>query len=127
MLNFNSILVFSENPEKLAEFYKKVFQTDPIWEQGGYTTFKVGVAYITFGPHDKVHGSSKNPERIMFNLETDDVKGEFERIKALGATVIKEPYSLGEEIMEGSIATFADSDGNYFQLMSPMPEDMMKN
>lgn len=119
MLNFNSILVFSENPKELSEFYKKVFEKDPEWEGGDYVGFKVGAAFITVGPHDKVVGKNQNPERIMFNFETDDVEGEFERIKKLGATVVAEPYSPGEE-PEGKIATLADPDGNYFQLMTPM-------
>ena len=47
------------------------------------------------------------------------MKGEFERFKAAGATVIREPYTPGEG-PDGVIATFADPDGNYFQLLSPM-------
>jgi predicted enzyme related to lactoylglutathione lyase len=55
----------------------------------------------------------------MFNLETNDVKGEFERMKRLGAKVIADPYHMGDD--QGHlIATLADPDGNYFQLMSPM-------
>jgi predicted enzyme related to lactoylglutathione lyase len=53
---------------------------------------------------------------MMFNFETKEVKEEFERIKETGATVVKEPYEMGEGMM---IATFSDPDGNYFQLMSP--------
>lgn len=125
MLNFNSLLVFSEKPEGLAAFYKQVFDTKPLWESDGYTTFQVGDGYITIGPHSEVHGKSQDSARIMFNLETDDVEGEFERIKKLGAHIIKEPYAPAETDEEGQIATFADPDGNYFQLMSPMPEDMV--
>ena len=123
MLNFNSILVFSENPAELASFYEKVFDKAPDWDDHGYKGFTVGAASITIGPHDKVRGKSGNPERIMFNLETDDVKGEFQRIKDLGAEVIAEPYGMDEKEGESkdAIATFADPDGNYFQLMSPMP------
>jgi predicted enzyme related to lactoylglutathione lyase len=121
MLAFNSILIFSENPKPLAAFYKKVFDTKPVWEMEGYTTFEVGKGYITIGPHDEVHGKSKEPARIMFNLETEDVEKEFERIKKLEAKVIKEPYSPGED-PGGSIATFVDPDGNYFQLVSPWKE-----
>ena len=121
MLNLNSILLFSENPKELAEFYKKVFQAEPGWSEGGYNGFKAGDSYLTIGPHDKVHGKSKNPERILLNFETKDVKKEFERIKKLGAKVIAEPYNPGEDDNKDSlIATFADPDGNYFQIMSPM-------
>ncbi|SRR5258706_15537670 len=125
MLNLNSILVFSENPKELAVFYKKVFQKDPEWEQDGFTGFMVGKVFFSIGLHDKVKGKNKNPERIMLNLETDEVKEEFARIKKIGAEVIAEPYEPGE----GSgalIATFADPDGNYFQLVTPW-EDNTKN
>jgi len=118
MLEFNSILVFSEDPGNLAEFYKKVFQKDPDWSEGEYHGFMVGKGFITVGPHDKVRGKNKHPERMLFNLETRDVKGEFARIKALGAAVIAEPYSPTEE-PSMTIATFADPDHNYFQLMTP--------
>jgi predicted enzyme related to lactoylglutathione lyase len=53
-----------------------------------------------------------------WNLETPDVHGEFERLKAAGATVVQEPYQPGEA-PEG-IATFSDPDDNYLQLLSPM-------
>lgn len=61
-------------------------------------------------------GSTKDPGRVMINFETPDVKSEFARIKGLGATVIKEPYEMGG----AWIATLADRDGNYFQLLTPM-------
>ena len=61
-------------------------------------------------------GSAKDPGRVMFNFETPQVKEEFERIKTLGAKVVQEPYEMGG----GWIATLADVDGNYFQLVTPM-------
>jgi predicted enzyme related to lactoylglutathione lyase len=39
-------------------------------------------------------------------------------MKELGAIVIRAPY----EMSGGWIATLADPDGNYFQLVSPMPQ-----
>ena len=47
------------------------------------------------------------------------MKADAERFTAAGATVIREPYSF-EQAPGSWIATFADPDGNYFQLMSPM-------
>lgn len=120
MLNFNSLLLFSENPEALAKFYRQVFNADPVWEAEEYSMFPVGQGYITIGPHSEVHGKNQDPGRIMFNLETEKVQEEFERIKQLGAHIIKEPYAPDETGGEGLIATFEDPDGNYFQLMSPM-------
>ena len=119
MLNLNSVMLGSDNPKALAEFYEKVLEKKPDMTEGEWAGFSVGSAFLSMGPHDKVKGKSKNPERIMFNFETKDVEGEFKRIKALGATVIAEPYSMQGEDKAFSIATLADPDGNYFQLMLP--------
>jgi predicted enzyme related to lactoylglutathione lyase len=56
---------------------------------------------------------------MILNIETPDVRGDFNRFKAAGASVVQEPYNPGGE-GEMLIATFADPDGNYFQLVSPM-------
>lgn len=119
MLNFSSLLLFSEKPEDLAEFYKKILISDPVWDGGGYYGFMIGKSMLIIGPHDKVAGKNKNPERMMFNLEIDDVQKEFRRIKKLGAKVIQEPYNP-DESSEMTIATFADPDDNYFQLTTPV-------
>ena len=54
----------------------------------------------------------------MVNFTTADVNGDFERIKAFGAAVVAEPYAPGGG--DGMLmCTFADPDGNYFQLSTP--------
>jgi predicted enzyme related to lactoylglutathione lyase len=117
-MDFNSILIGSENPERLVEYYTKVLGA-PGFSDGGYTGWQLGSGFVTVGPHSEVHGKNPQPGRIIWNIQSDDVRGDFERMKAAGATVITEPYSF--EGQEGSaIATFADPDNNYFQLMSPM-------
>jgi predicted enzyme related to lactoylglutathione lyase len=118
MLNFGSILLFSENPRKLVAFYRKIFRKKPDWTENGFCGFMTGKGFITVGPHDKVRGKNRNPERILFNLETKDVKREFGRIKRIGAKVVAKPYHP-REAPDMMIATFADPDNNYFQLLTP--------
>ena len=125
MLNLNSLMVGSSKPKKLSEFYGKVIGNKPEWEDGEWSGWQVGNFHLTIGPHSEVEKKAKEPQRMILNFETDNVKEEFERIKGLGAEVIKEPYAMTEEgeVTEDDsgmlIATFADPDGNYFQLMSP--------
>src|SRR3989337_592132 len=120
-MNFNSILIGSEDPARLVEYYTKLFG-EPAMSDGGFTGWQIGTGWVTVGPHDQVKGKNTQPGRILWNIETADVKGDFEKFKAAGATVVQEPYSPGQEgeEMEGQIATFSDPDDNYFQLMSPM-------
>lgn len=115
MLNLNSIMVGSMQPDVLAKFYEKVFQKAADMNEGKWHGWMVGSTFFSVGEHSAAKGKSKNPERMMFNFETKEVKKEFERLKALGAKVIKEPYEMGGMW----IATLTDPDNNYFQLMSP--------
>ena len=108
-------MVGSMQPKVMAEFYQKVFAKPSDMSEGEWHGWQIGNTFFTVGEHSEMNGSAKDPGRVMFNFETKEVKEEFERIKALGATVIKEPYQ-----MESAwIATLADPDGNYFQLMTP--------
>ena len=122
MLNFNSVMVGTDNLEAMSSFYEKVFGRKPDMEGGGYCGWSVGSCFFNIGTHSEVHGSNKEPARMIFNLETKDVKTEFERIKATGATVVKEPYEM-EGWEGGWIATFSDPDGNFFQLMTPWEDN----
>ena len=117
-MNLNNIMIGTEDPQKLAGFYTKLFGA-PAWDEGGYTGWQIGSGGLMIGPHDKVHGSNAEPGRIIWNIETPDVKGEFERLKAAGAIVVREPYTF-EGAPDSWIATLADPDDNYFQLASPM-------
>lgn len=118
MLNLNSLMIGTMQPKVLAEFYEKMFAKAPDMVDGGWYGWQVGSSFFSIGEHSKMGGMAKDPGRVMFNLETKTVRQEFERMKAAGATVIKEPYAFEEGGVE-SIATLADPDGNYFQLMAP--------
>jgi predicted enzyme related to lactoylglutathione lyase len=113
---FSGVMIGTERPDDLAKFYQGVFDRPADMSDGGFHGWQVGETWLSIGEHSEVKGESAQPERVILNLETAEVKAEFDRIAGLGATVVKEPYEL--ESMW--IATFADPDGNYFQLMSPM-------
>jgi predicted enzyme related to lactoylglutathione lyase len=122
MLKLDSVMIGSEDPGALSRFYARIFGS-PTWEDQGYTGWQLGDAGFMIGSHSEVKGRNEMPGRIMWNLETPDVAGEFERIKALGVAVVQEPYRPGGPENESFwLATFEDPDGNYFQLASPMPE-----
>ena len=119
-MNLNSVMLGSEDSKKLADFYAKVLGApNPDWsdEANGWFGFQAGDGGVAIGPHSEVTGKNQHPGRIMLNFETSDVQSEFERIKAAGAEVVAEPYGPGGGGM--LMCTFADPDGNYFQLSTP--------
>jgi predicted enzyme related to lactoylglutathione lyase len=117
-MKLNSVLIGSEDPDRLTEYYTKLFG-EPGWNEGGYTGWQIGDGGVTVGPHDGVKGKNAEPGRVIWNIETPDVKGDFDRLRDAGGTVVREPYRPAEEA-EMWIATFSDPDENYFQLVSPM-------
>src|ERR1700704_2663080 len=117
-MDFNSILIGAEDPGRLVDYYTRVLGK-PVFSDGGYTSWQIGSGFITVGPHSEVKGKNTAPGRIIWNIESKDVAGDFDRMKAAGATVIAEPYSM-EGAPGSSIATFADPDDNYFQVLTPM-------
>ncbi len=118
MLNFNSVMIGTKQAQAMVLFYEKVLgkPADMSDAENGFHGWQVGSAYFSVLEHSEMGGQTKDPGRVMLNFETADVKAEFERIKSIGATVVREPYQIGE----GWIATLTDPDGNYFQLVTPM-------
>jgi predicted enzyme related to lactoylglutathione lyase len=115
MLNLTSVMIGTKQLKVMAAFYEKVIgkPADMADSEHGFFGWQIGTAWISVLEHSEMGGKTKDPGRVMFLFETKQVKEEFERIKALGAAVIKEPYEMGGRW----IATLADPDGNYFQLV----------
>lgn len=116
----DGVLISSENPKALADFYKdKVglkFEDEFEYGEKGEAgfMFKVGSIGLTILPHDQVKGKNSNPARIMLNIEVDDEEAEVKRLKDGGIKCVAEIYHVEGY---GYIATFEDVDGNYFQLV----------
>ena len=116
----DSILIASENPKVLADFYKEKVGAEYIDEfvygedsATGYM-LKLGSVGLNILPHSEVHGKNDSPARIMVNIEVDDCEKECQKVKDNGVKVITEMYHMEGY---GYIGTFEDPDGNYFQLV----------
>ena len=115
-----SIGLFSENAENLANFYKDKVGLE-IGDKGeGEGGSKMFELKFGSGPslyvmdHSEVKGKNQDPSRIIFNLETDDIEEEAKKLGDAGVKKIKDIYHMEGY---GLIATFEDADGNYFQLV----------
>lgn len=118
-MNLNSVMIGSDDPKRLTDYYTKLFGK-PSMEDGGFAGWKIGDGWITVGAHSEVKGKNAQPGRLMLNIESSDVKGDFAKLKTAGANVVREPYRMEDWPPNMWVATLADPDGNYFQLVSPM-------
>jgi len=118
---FESLLIGSENAKKLTDFYKeKVGLEIGLEAEMGEANEALYELKLGKGPniyiidHSKVNGKNKNPDRVIFNLEVDEIKKEVERLKKAKVKQIQDVYHIEGY---GWISTFEDIDGNYFQLV----------
>lgn len=118
-----TVTLFSQNASKLAKFYmNKVglkatgeFVMGEGKDEANVYMFEYKKG-CDFGiiDHSKVKGKNKNPERYIVNFEVDNIKKEVTKLKNNKVKVVTDIYHVEQY---GWIATFADLDGNYFQLV----------
>jgi len=59
-MNLNGILIGSEDPQRLTEYYTRLFG-EPGWAGGDFRGWQLGTGYVTVGPHDQVRGRNPQP------------------------------------------------------------------
>ena len=116
-LSLTSIRIGSSQPMVLAEFYEKFFGRPADLQYGVFHVWAGAGGQVRVSDHSDLAAQAQEPGRILINFDTARVQEEFERLKALGVTVIKEPYLMGGGYW---VATLADPDGNLVQLTSPL-------
>ncbi len=121
ILGVESILIGSENAQKLAAFYRETvglkqtmeFEMGEEGETNGYA-FEMKGCSIFITDHSKIKGKNTQADRIIFNLEVDAIEGEVARLDKAKVKKIQDTYHVEDY---GFIATFEDPDGNYFQFV----------
>ena len=102
--------------KNLTDYYRKLFG-EPAMEGGCYASWDFGGNLVTVGPHDEVTGKNAQPGRMFWSILTADATADFERYKAAGAIVVRDLYR-DKDAPQFLIATFADPDNNYFQIVT---------
>jgi predicted enzyme related to lactoylglutathione lyase len=64
--------------------------------------------------NSKVKGRSKEPDRVIFNLEVDNIEDAVKKLDQQSVKKVQDTYHVEGY---GLIATFEDLDGNYFQFV----------
>ncbi len=110
------ISIWSEDLRNLLPFYRDVIGLPISIETPGFVVLgDPGGPTLAIGTHSEVHGRTADPARHMVGLATDDIHGDWERLKRHGVEFIEEPNQQGTLW----IATFKDPDGNFLQLLQP--------
>ena len=115
----SAILIWSENYQALAEWYKEKLGAGTIEEinhpNDTGVGLSVGESYLWVGKHSEVKGKNKDPFRIMFNISVDSVIEAYNELKGKGVGFIAEPFKA--PTFDSYFATFKDLDGNIMQFI----------
>lgn len=121
--------LFTENAKRLAAFYRDKVGLSISFEGEMGDGDEIYELNLGRGPnlyiidHSKVKGKNKNPDRVIFNIEIDDIKKEVRRLVRAKVKQIQPTYHVEGY---GWISTFADVDGNYFQFVQVRPTPTKK-
>ena len=104
-----SLLVGSSQPDVMKDWYQKAFGVSAN-EMGA---FDFGGFQLFIEPHSEVSGATKEPARVIINMNVDDCRAIEAQLKSHNVRWIREV----EQMPFGLIGTLADPDGNYLQVI----------
>lgn len=111
------VILVSENPKRLAEFYGRVLSVEFEEERHGDLEphFGIDVGLLHFGIHPPGNfgrvGAGNANTTIAFNV--DSLKRTTETLAGLGASQVQPPHDEGF----GPVASYLDPDGNTFEIV----------
>ena len=108
------ITLWTSDLDEMFRFYHDVLRLPLHSKHDDFVAFELGEVRFNIGLHDRVHGLSVDPYRIMPHLGVSDIQGEYKRLTEQGVEFIRPPE---QEHWGGWIATLKDPDGNILQLL----------
>ncbi len=113
-LKVTGVTIWSEDLNNLLPFYRDVLGMPMRLDSPGFVMLGgADEAPLALGTHSDVHGKAKEPARHIVQLQTPDIRAEYDRLRGQGVEFLEEPQHD-----EGvSFATFKDPEGNYVQLI----------
>lgn len=119
----STVLIWSENFRKLADWYQDVFGLKVVEEinhpqdTGILFEFPGDQPWIWIGQHSEIHGQNKDPLRIMFNVNVDSVEKTYMYLLNKKVKIIAKPFKAFT--FDKYFCTFSDPEGNTLQIIGP--------
>jgi predicted enzyme related to lactoylglutathione lyase len=104
-----SLLLGSSRADLVKQWYRRAFDV----KENDMGAFEFGDVQLFIEPHSEIDGPTKEPARCIINLDVTDCRAYARQLRDLGARFVREL----EQMPFGLIATVADPDGNYVQII----------
>lgn len=111
------IILCSDSPQKLSEFYSQVLEVEFEQEEHGdlLTHYGVDIGQIHFGIHppQNMQREQVGNANISVAFNVDSLDTSMQKAEKLGATCVTPPHDEGF----GMVVSLLDIDGNMFELV----------
>jgi predicted enzyme related to lactoylglutathione lyase len=104
-----SLLVGSSNVDTMKDWYRRAFSPN----ENDMGAFEFGPVQLFIEEHTEVSGPTKEPARVIINLDVDNCRALENQLNGINATWVRKV----EQMPFGLIGTVADPDGNYVQII----------
>jgi predicted enzyme related to lactoylglutathione lyase len=104
-----SLLVGSSQPAEMKDWYRRAFGV----AENEMGAFDFGGVQLFIEEHSEVSGPTKEPARVILNLNVDDARTLESHLKSQDVHWVREV----EQMPFGLIGTVTDPDGNYVQII----------
>jgi predicted enzyme related to lactoylglutathione lyase len=108
-MQIGSLLVGSSNVGAMKDWYRQAFGV----KENDMGAFEFGGTQLFIEEHSEVSGPTKEPARVIINLDVDDCRAVEAQLKQQNVRWVR-PV---EQMPFGLIGTVADPDGNYVQVI----------
>ena len=108
------IIIWTEKLSNLLSFYELILNSKVHKLKNTSAYFIYNDFRIYISEHSEIFGNSKEPNRMIINLETDDIQSEYNRLINLNINFIRKPEI---EKWGGKVATFEDPENNRINLI----------
>jgi predicted enzyme related to lactoylglutathione lyase len=108
-VSLGSLLLGSDRVDEMKTWYRRAFDV----EENAMGAFELGAVQLFIETHSEVGGPTKEPARVIINLDVDDARAWEAQLNRAGANWVR-PV---EQESFGLIGTVADPDGNYVQVI----------
>tara|TARA_B100001029_G_scaffold148672_1_gene130006 strand:+ start:1537 stop:1896 length:360 start_codon:yes stop_codon:yes gene_type:complete len=111
------IIIWTEKLENLLDFYEFIFNTKVTKKKETSAYFLKDNFKFYIAEHSEVSGKSKDPNRVILNLETEDIEAEYKRLTHKNINFVRPPEL---EKWGGKVATFEDPENNRINLIQQL-------
>ena len=97
MLGLRTTAYIVEDLNLAKEWYSKVFQTKPYFDEPFYVGFNIGGYELGLMPNEKP--TKVKSENVLTYWGVENIDEEYQRLIDLGASIFEEPHNVGGEIV----------------------------